>query len=127
MPTGAETWFDNDGKSVHVDLEYAVDAMQVAVVDGWLGITVEEGESGDTIALTADERAYQFTVPAGLTVNKGDVVYIELADLTGHTPDDTAYSTSPGAGKRALFRAQEDKDGNNVVRGRLLSGVATNS
>lgn len=124
MPTGMETWFDNEAKSVHVDLLYTVAAMQVAVVDNWLGITVESGDSGDTIALTADERAYQFTVPEALAVEKGDVVYIEVADLTGHTPDDSAYSKTAGAGKRALFRAQEDQDNNNVVRGRLLSGVA---
>lgn len=124
MPTGQETWFDNDAKAVHVDLLYTVAAKQVALVDGWLGVTVESGDSGDEIALTVDNRGYQFTVPSTLDVAKGDIVYIDSAQVTGHTPDDAGYATAADTGLIPLFKAQSDKDANNVVYGRLLSGLA---
>lgn len=123
MTTGTPTYKESDGKSVEVQLTATVVANQVAVVDGWLGVTARAGDSGDYIALTVDQREYQFVVPASLSVAKGDVVYIEVADLTGHTPDDSAYSTTSGAGKRAFFRATAAKDSNNVVTGIMLMGV----
>jgi len=120
MTTGADTYKESDGKSVQVDLLYSVAARQVAVVDGFLGITAEAGESGETIALLVEHAEYQFTVPSSLSVSKGDIVYIEVADVTGHTPDSTAYSTSAGSGKVALFRATADKDANHVVTGIVI-------
>lgn len=120
VATGAETHFDNDGKAVDVDLTATVAASQVAVSQGFLGITGSAGVSGDTIALNIDQRAYQFTVPTSLTVNKGDIVWVDMADLTGHTPDDSAYSTSAGSGKRALFIALATKSATHMVPGILL-------
>ncbi len=120
MATGDNTWFNSDGKSVEVDLLYTVTNMQVAYIEGFLGIAVGAGDSGDTVALTIDRREYQFTVPAGLSVGKGATVYIDTTDLTGHTPDDTGYATSSGANLVALFKAVTAKDGNNVCRGILL-------
>ncbi len=125
------TYFDNDGKSVDVTLRYTVVAGQVAYVVengdslGWLGITVEGGDSGDVIALNIDQRAYQFYVPDSLSVAKGATVYIDTTDLTGHKPDDSSYSTSSGANKVALCKAIAAKDttggtGNHFVIGILL-------
>lgn len=108
---------ESDGQAVHVDLLYSVDADELAVVDGWVGITMDDGESGDTIALDVSSREYQWVVPAALSVAKGDTVYLEVADVTGHTPDSTAYSTSSGAGKIPLFKATAAKDANDVVTG----------
>lgn len=112
---GENTYFESDGLSVDVDLLYEVDANQLVVVDGWLGIAEVDGESGDTIALNVDLREYQLTVPSGLSVAKGEIIYIEIADLTGHDIDDSAYSTSAGSGKVALGKATTEKDVNNVV------------
>ena len=120
MATGKSTYLDNGGSAVNVDLRYTVEAEQVAYVDGFLGITVRSGDSGDTIALTTDHQAYQFTVPSTLSVSKGQTVYVDVTDLTGHIPDDTAYSTSSGANKVALFKALENKDANHCVTGILL-------
>jgi plastocyanin len=118
---GENTYFDNDGKAVNVTLSYETEALAVAYVDGFLGITATSGESGDEIALTIDRRAYQFTVPASLDVSKGDTVYIILANVDiDHEPPDDAYTTTSGAGRKALFKAIEDKDSNNVVVGILL-------
>ena len=120
MATGESTHHDNAGRSVEVDLTSTVAAHQVAYVDGWLGITAAAGDSGNSIALITDRQAYQFTVPAALSVSKGDTVYIDTTDLTGHLPDESGYATSSGANLVALFKAIEDKDANDNVIGILL-------
>jgi hypothetical protein len=118
---GTNSYFEGDGKAVNVDLLYTVAKGAVIYADVWLGLAGSDGESGDTIALVADDREYQFTVPAGLSVSKGDIVYITVATVTGHYPDDEAYGTSAGAGKIAFFKATADKDSNNIVTGIMLA------
>lgn len=120
MATGENTYFDNAGRSVEVDLTSTVAANQVAYVDGFLGISAQSGDSGDSVALLVDRQAYQFTVPSTLSVSKGDTVYVDVTDLTGHIPDTTAYSTSSGTNKVALFKALEAKDSSHNVIGILL-------
>lgn len=120
MATG-DTIFESDGKAVDVSLLYTVEKGEVAVVDGWLGIAGGRGDSGDSIALAVDDREYQIVVPSGLSVAKGAIIYIEVADVTGHTPDDTAYGTSAGSGKLAFLKATAAKDSNNVVTGIMLA------
>lgn len=120
MPVG-DTFFNSDGKATDVTLTAAVIKGRVIVAQGWVGIAGENGAIGDTIALVCDDREYQFIVPAGLTVNKGDIVYITIATITGHYPDDAAYTTAAGAGKVALFKATAAKDANNMVTGTMLS------
>jgi hypothetical protein len=121
---GENTYKESDGKAVNVVLSYTVDKDQLCVVEGWLGIAGASGDSGDQIALSVDEYEYQLTVPSGLSVAKGDIVYITVADLTGHIPDDTAYTTSAGAGKVALMKATAAKDSNNVVTGIMMAKAA---
>ena len=118
---GAQAYFESDGKAVNVDLLYTVAKGAVIYVDSWLGLAGGAGDSGDTIALVADEREYQFKVPAGLSVSKGQIVYVTVATVTGHYPDDEAYGTSAGAGKIAFFKATADKDSNNIVTGVMLA------
>jgi hypothetical protein len=125
MAVGKLVYKESDGKSVNVTLSYSVEAQQLAVVEGWAGITFEAGESGEEIALDIAPVERQWEVPASLSVNKGDIVYLEVADVTGHTPDDTAYSTTAGEGKIALFKATTDKDDNNVVLGITLGHLAS--
>lgn len=113
--------FNSDGKSVHVNLTAGVEKNKLVVVDGWVGIAASNGDSGDTIALTSDGREYQLEVPPSLGAVRGDVIYIELADVTGHYPDSTAYSlNSAGAGLVAFMKVTQDQDTNNVVVGRLM-------
>lgn len=121
MAAGDNTYLESDGKSVTVTLSYSVDIHELVVVEGWVGIASENGDSGEQIALQADDREYQFTVPAGLSVAKGQIVFLEVADLTGHKPDDTAYTTTAGAGKVALFKATMAKDTDNMVTGIMLA------
>lgn len=119
--SGLEAYFESDGKSVNVALTATVNKGAVIVADGWVGLAGEDGVSGDTVALVADDREYQFVVPAGLAVAKGAIVYITVATLTGHYPDDEAYTTSAGAGKVALFKATAAKDSNNMVPGVMIA------
>lgn len=118
---GVTAPFESDGKAVNVDLLYTVAKDSVIYVEGWLGLAGSSGDSGGTVALVADDREYQFVVPAGLTVNKGDIVYITVATVTGHYPDDEAYTTSAGSGKWAFFKATADKDDNDVVTGVMIA------
>jgi hypothetical protein len=124
MASGDKSYFDNDAKSVNVTLTAAVLKDKVCVVSGWVGIAASDGAIGETIALQCDDRAYQFTVPAGLAVAKGAIVYLTIATVTGHYPDDAAYVLAPAAGTIPLFKAMEAKDVNNVVVGKLLPQMA---
>lgn len=104
MATG-DAKIRSNGKAVDVNLLYTVGANELAVVDGFLGIAGGSGDSGDTIALNYEQQEYQLEIPGTLSVAKGDELYIEVADVTGHTPDSTAYGTSSGAGKVRFGRA----------------------
>jgi hypothetical protein len=119
---GNNSYFEGDGKAVNVDLIATVAKGAVIVADGWVGLAGGAGESGDAIALVADNREYQFLVPASLAVAKGAIVYIAVAtSVTGHYPDDEGYTTTAGAGKVAFFKATAAKDGNNIVTGIMLA------
>lgn len=116
------TYLESDGKAVNVTLNAGnVEKGAVVVVEGWVGIAGEDALSGETLALICDDCEYQFLVPAGLTVAKGAIVYITVATITGHYPDDEAYTTTAGAGKVAFFKATAAKDANNMVTGIMLA------
>jgi predicted RecA/RadA family phage recombinase len=115
------TFFESDGKAVNVTLTAAVVKGSVIVVEGWLGIAGETGAIGEQIALICDDREYQFYVPAGLAVAKGAIVYIVVATVNGHYPDDTAYVAAAAAGAVAFFKATAAKDANNMVPGIMLA------
>lgn len=116
-----DSWFESDGKAVDVTLTAAVLKGRVIVVDGWLGIAGSNGAIGDTIALIVDDREHRFEVPAALAVAKGATVFVTVADVTGHYPDDTAYVTAAAAGAVAFFKATAAKDANNRVSGIMLA------
>lgn len=118
---GSVTYFESDGKACNVSLTAAVVKGAVIYADGWLGIAGGDGASGDTVACIVDDREYQFKVPAGLSVAKGQIVYITVPTVTGHYPDDEAYTTSAGSNKVAFFRATAAKDSNNIVTGIMLA------
>lgn len=115
-----ETFKESDGKAVNVDLTASVSRGNVVYADGWLGIAAEGGESGESIALTVEQIEYQFEVPSTLVVSKGDTVYIDTAQVTGHIPDAAGYATTSGATTLPLFKATADKDANDVVTGIFL-------
>lgn len=118
---GEATFFESDGKAVNVLVTAEVAKGSLIVAEGWLGIAGGDAASGESVALIVDDREYQFAVPAGLSVAKGAIVYITVATITDHYPDDEAYTTSAGAGNIALFKATADKDANNIVTGIMLA------
>lgn len=124
MPVGDRTHRESDGQSVTVDLLFTVRAGQLAFVNNWLGIASRSGDSGQQVALNIERSEYQFQVPASLTVNIGDTVWVNPANRTGHTLNDSAYATSSGAGRVRLFKATSAKDSNNVVTGIFLGGLS---
>lgn len=124
MTLGA-TWKESDGQSVNVDLIYAVAGQRVAYVNGWLGITNEAKPSGYTIALNIARQEFQFEVPAGLAVSKGEIVRIDLTQLsTNHEPPSACYNKSAESATNInLFKATANKSSNNIVTGILLAGL----
>lgn len=117
---------DAEGEAVTLTLTATVNAKQIAYINGWLGVTVASGASGQNIALEVCEKVYQITLPAALSaVAVGNIVYVTLASVTGHTPQTAAYTLTPGAGKQALCRVVEvygaDSDGNYVVAALLMT------
>lgn len=115
-----DTYLESDGKGVDVDLLYTVTKNQVAYVDGFLGIILDDGDSGDTVAMNTDKREYQITVPTALAVAKGDTIYIDVSSLTSHTPADGDYYKAADTGRVAFMKATAAQDANDVVTGILL-------
>lgn len=125
MAVGTETYNESDGNSVNVTLSYTIEANAVVYAQGFLGISAESGDSGDSVAIRIDRREYQFTVPASLVVNKGDFVRLDTTAITStHIPPDAAYNKNVASATNInLFKATSAKDANNVVTGILLAGV----
>ena len=120
MTTG-DIHYESDGHAVTVTLSYTVEKDDLVVVSNWLGIALNDGDSGAEIALDIGQTERQFTVPSDLAVTIGAIVYIEVADVTGHKPDDTAYGLTAGAGKVAFFKATTNQDGT-LVKGIIIPG-----
>jgi len=125
MPVGKDTYDESDGKSVDVTLSYTIEANAVVYAQAFLGISAQSGDSGDSVALRVDRREYQFTVPSGLSVSKGDIVRLDTTAITNtHIPPDAAYNkNAESATNINLFKATSAKDANHVVTGILLAGV----
>lgn len=116
---------ESDGRALPVTLSYPTEGKAVAYVNGWLGITERSGNSGEEVALSVARFEYQFEVPSGLAVAKGEVVRIDLAQLgSAHTPPSAAYNKNAASATNIdLFKATAAKDGNNVVTGILIANA----
>lgn len=100
-----------DGHSVDVTLSSTVAEGDLAYVEGWLGVVPREGVSGEGIELNIEDAEFDLILPTALGLSKGDEVYVDITDLTGHIPDDSAYATSSGANTIKLGRCKIDQDG----------------
>ncbi len=117
--------FNSDGQSVTLTITATVITSQVAVIDGWLGVTNGSGESGALIALDIGLVGRQLIVPSGFSPAVGDIIYVTIATITGHTPDDAAYTNTAGAGKIALGKVTVAKDANDVLEYITLPNLAS--
>lgn len=111
-----------DGKAIPVTLSSAVSNGDLIYVSGWLGIANDDGVSGATIGMTIEDFEYVFHVGSGINPQKGNIVYIDTTQLTGHLPTLAGYSLSSGSNLIRAFKATKNKDSNNYVRGRFLGG-----
>lgn len=116
---------NSDGQSVMLTITATVAADRVAVIGGWVGVTNGSGNSGDLVALGLDLVERQLIVPSGFGPAIGDIIYITIATITGHYPDDAAYTNSAGAGKVALGKVTVAKDGNDVLEYITLPNLAS--
>lgn len=115
MATG-DTTFNGHGNARNVDLTATVVKNQIAYVGGQLGVTANSGGSGDTVALDVADDIRVIQLPGSLNAVTGDKIFIDTAQVTGHTPDDAGYSTSAGAGKILLGILITDQDANDLAR-----------
>lgn len=124
MAVGQAPYYD-DGQSVTLTITATVIISQVAVIDGWLGVTNGSGDSGTLISLDIGLVGRQLIVPSGFDPSLGDIIYVTIATITGHTPDDAAYTNTAGAGKIALGKVTVAKDDNDVLEYITLPNLAS--
>ncbi len=99
----------SDGQAVDVVLTAAATKDGLYVVDGFFGIAMQDGVSGDTIALEIAQVENEIVVGSGVTAAKGDVLYVSTAGVVTNTDTDKAF-----------LKVTVAKDSNNVVWGILL-------
>lgn len=106
----------SDGKAVEVTLQSTVTKGDVLFLDGFFGIAMQSGSSGDVVAIEVAQREHEIVVPAEVTAAKGDVLYLSALGAVTNTNTDNAF-----------MKVTKAKDANNVVWGILLpQSVAVN-
>ena len=100
----------SDGKAVEVVLTADTEKGTPVYLDGFHGITLERGDSGETVAIEVAQREHEITVEEGVTADKGDILYIH---------DDGSVDATASEGV-AFMKVTVAKDDNNVVWGILL-------
>ena len=107
----------SDGKTVDVTLGNAFNAVTVEKGDliqaeGWVGIAMNRGTKGDTIAIETTQR--EFVLPVGsVAAAKGAVLY---ADLT----NDGKIALVTDKTKTPIIKVTRAKDAKNNVWAKLL-------
>lgn len=115
MAVGKQNHKDSYGQSVTVSLTATVEgANQLVFVGGWLGFATESGDSGENVNLNIERAKWQIEVPAAFDPAVGAEVYIDTSEVTGHTLNDAAFTTTATSNYK-LGRVVEAKDANNVL------------
>lgn len=88
---GVET-LREDGNAIDITLtQDNVEKGDVILEDGFFGIAMEDGDSGDDIAIEIAQRVHEIKVE-GLTADKGDIIYIDSSgDLTDTEGDNKPF------------------------------------
>lgn len=104
--------FRSDGKAVEVTLLETKAKGSLVLLEGFFGITMQSGSSGDTVAIEIAQRENELLIPADVTANKGDVLYL--------TPAGVIDDTDNSGANVAFLKVTKAKDANNYVWGILL-------
>lgn len=100
----------SDGKAVDITLTAVTTKDTPVLEDGFHGIAMTDGSSGDIIAIEIAQREHEITVPSAVTAAKGDVLYLDATGTITNTDTD-----------RAFMKVTLAKDSNNIVWGVLLA------
>lgn len=99
----------SDGKAIDIVLTEVVEKGSVVLYNGFFGITMASGSSGDTVAIEIAQREHEIAIPEGLTANVGDILYLSSAGVITTTNTDKPF-----------MKVTVAKDANNYVWGVLL-------
>jgi hypothetical protein len=99
----------SDGKAVDVTLTSTIEKDSPAYVEGFHGIAMTNGSSGDTIALEIALREHEIEVGSSITATKGTILYIDSSGEITNTASDTPF-----------MKVTLAKDDSNIVWGVLL-------
>ena len=100
-----------DGQSLNVVLAQTVLKGQPVFADGFHGVAMTNGVSGETIAIETSNREFEHEVAGALAVSKGNVLYITTDG------SDVVSKTDTG---RTFGVATTAKDANNVIWYKLV-------
>lgn len=117
---------ENDASAVDVLLSFPTEGRSLAYVNNWIGVTGQSGNSGQTVAMSIHEVAYQLEVPSGLAVANGDILRVDLtAVTTTHTIPASAINKNAASGTNVTaFKAMSAKDANNIVVAKLIANAS---
>jgi predicted RecA/RadA family phage recombinase len=101
--------FRGDGKSVKVEVSQEILKGDPVYAEGFTGIALGYAGSGEEVAIEVARREHEITVGAGVTANKGDILYIDSSSTITNTDTDEPF-----------MKVTVAKDANNVVRGILI-------
>lgn len=124
----AETFFkETDGKSVDVTIDYTISGERPILVDNWVGLPSQSGDSGDTIALVCDGGVYQWQAPSGLSLSVGNIVYVDISETgSANEVPDSAFTTTATADTLPLFKVLTEKNASNWCDVKLINDVLNN-
>jgi hypothetical protein len=106
----------SDGKAIVVEAVSAFDKGAFVTKNRgidvtWYGFACADAQSGDQVAIDVSMSEFELVIPAGLTANVGDLLYVVHATgvITDTDPDDGSVTR--------FLKVTVAKDSNNVVWG----------
>jgi len=99
----------SDGNAVEVELVEALPKGSATYLDGFAGITMQAGSSGETVAMEIQQREHEINIDR-LTGAKGDIIYMDAATRV----------VSNDSSDIPFMKVTSAKDANDYIWGILL-------
>lgn len=116
-----EYYKETDGNAVDVTLTHSISGQKPILVNDIPGFPYESGDSGDMRALSADGAVYRVQIPAGLTPEIADTIYVDTTAVTEHEIPDAAYTTTSSGDTVPFLKVLTEKDANNWIDAKLIN------